>query len=73
MKTPNEITVGMKVKVVQNNGTSGMLIKQKHLDLRRIGATGTIAGWVPGHGGDVWWVEQDNGIAAYSFRELEPA
>jgi len=51
--------------------TDGMLINCKHLDVRRPNATGRYIGWVPGHGGDVWWVEHDDGIvAAYSYNEI---
>lgn len=62
---------GKLVKVVSDNGTRGMTIDKKHLTIREIGQTGKITGLVPGHGGDVWWVEQDNGVAAYCFNELE--
>lgn len=65
--------LGKSVKVVKDDGTKGMLIAPKHLAIRTIGQTGTIYGIVPGHGGNIWWVEQRNGIAAYCFTELEPA
>lgn len=69
----NQIRQGLKVCVVEDNGTEGMLIKPQHLDIRQVGKVGTILNYVPGHGGDVWFVKQDNGIAAYCFNELEPA
>ena len=69
----NSIKQGLKVCVVEDNGTEGMLIKPQHLDIRQIGKTGTILNYVPGHGGDVWFVQQDDGVAAYCFNELEPA
>ena len=69
------IRIGMHVKVIADIGTMGMFVKPKHLALRRVGATGTIIDYVPGHGGDVWWVRHDDNegkdIAAYSFTELE--
>jgi len=62
---------GEKVKVVKLDSVSGFLISPKHLRIRKKGKIGIIRGWVPGHGGDVWWVEQDNGVAAYSTSEFE--
>ncbi len=68
------IRIGMHVKVIADNGTMGMFIKPEHLALRQVGTTGTILDYVPGHGGDVWWVRHDGNegkdIAPYSFREL---
>jgi hypothetical protein len=67
---------GMRVKVVELGSTIGMLINEKHLSVRKAGTTGTITRWVPGHGGDVWWVKHDGGwippiIGAYCIDELE--
>lgn len=54
--------------------TRGMLIRQEYLDARRPSMGGTIRGWVPGHGGDVYWVQNDDGgKAAYGFWEFELA
>ena len=65
---------GLRVRVIADNGTMGMFVKEEHLVLRHVGATGTIIDYVPGHGGDVWWVRHDGNdgkdIAAYSFTEL---
>lgn len=47
-------------------------MRAQHLECRRPSAKGTIRGWVPGHGGDVWWVEHEDGtVGAYCFDELE--
>jgi hypothetical protein len=40
---------------------------------RAVGKIGTVLNYVPGRGGDVWFVQQDNGVAAYCFTELEAA
>jgi hypothetical protein len=33
--------------------------------------TGILIQWVPGHGGDVWYVKHENGdIAVYSIEEF---
>ena len=70
----NKITNGLKVKIIKLESIKGFLIKEKHLNCRRIGVTGTVDGWVPGHGGDVWWVkhEGNNEVGAYCFTEFEP-
>jgi len=52
--------------------TAGMMVKHEYIAARRPSAKGTMRGWVPGHGGDVWWVEHEDGsVAAYCFDELE--
>lgn len=52
--------------------TSGMTVNSRHIEARRPSAKGVIRGWVPGHGGDVWWVEHEDGaVGAYCFDELE--
>jgi hypothetical protein len=38
----------------------------------KVGVEGTVTGYVPGHGGDAWWVQHDDGsVAAYWYPELE--
>lgn len=53
--------------------TQGMLINPKHLTCRKGNQKGTIQGWVPGHGGDVYWVQHEgsNEVGAYCFTEFE--
>ena len=71
----SNIELGMRVKVTGPlASTAGMMIKKPFLDARRVGAFGHIRGYVPGHGGDVWWVEhEDDGyVGAYLFTEIEP-
>lgn len=67
---------GTKVITHETLGSiTGMLVKPQHLDARRPSTVGTIGGWVPGHGGDVYWVEHDTvagkPIAVYCFTEFE--
>lgn len=64
---------GTKVQIDPTLGsTGGMLIKQQYLDARKPGIAGTIKGWVAGHGGDVYWVEHEDGsVAAYGWSEFE--
>lgn len=62
-------------RVVTNDplgSTSGMLVNPKHLECRRGGARGVVRGWVAGHGGDVYWVEHEDGtVGAYCWSEFE--
>ena len=52
-----------------------MSIAQKHLDARKPNALGVIIEAVPGHGGDVWYVDQRTGkdapYAVYSVMEMD--
>ncbi len=70
----SEVKPGLRVRIVQLGSTRGMFIAKEHLQVRKVGVTGTIKSWVPGHGGDVWWVKHDNSdeIGAYVFDEFEP-
>jgi hypothetical protein len=70
MNDVNEVKQGMKVRVIKDNGTRGMMIADKHLAIREVGKEGTVLDYVAGHGGDVWFIQQDNGIAAYSYTEI---
>ena len=66
------IQPGMKVKIVSDDGTEGMFVNPQYIQNRKIGMTGIVKGWVPGHGGDVWFVEHDdNSVAVYCFTELK--
>lgn len=71
----NAVKVGLKVKTTKLGETTGMMIASKHLDCRAEGRVGEVKGYVPGHGGDVWFVAHDNSneVGAYVFTEMEPA
>ena len=70
-----KVKVGLKVKTNKRLGkTTGMFIAQKHLNARRPNKEGKVSGYVPGHGGDVWWVTHKDGtVGAYMFDEFSPA
>lgn len=52
--------------------TAGILVKDEYLANRRPSAKGTILGFVPGHGGDIYWVQhEDESIAAYGWMEFD--
>jgi len=70
----NDIKPGIWVKVHTLGSTRGFLINPKNLGYRREGAVGQVMTWVPGHGGDVWWVQHHDNpdeIAPYGFPEIE--
>lgn len=49
----------------------GFLVKPEYLEARKAGTKGTTFGWVPGAGGDVWWVKHEDGtIGAYLYTEV---
>ncbi len=72
-----KIKTGRRVVVSKLGGADAMCIGPKHLNARRIGATGTLGQPVAGHGGDVWFVSHDRQeggqeeVAAYTYEELE--
>lgn len=67
------IEAGKRVRVSHLEDTTGFIIADRHIDCRKAGMTGTIRSYVPGHGGDVWFVDHDasDDIGAYCFTELE--
>jgi hypothetical protein len=64
---------GLRVRIDATLGhTTGMIIAPEILANRRAGASGTLRAYVPGHGGDVWFVEHKGGaVAAYAYNEFE--
>ena len=69
----DQVKAGLRVRIVKLGKTTGMCIHPKHLDCRKAGVTGTVKGYVPGHGGDVWWVVHDDceDEGAYALKEME--
>lgn len=65
---------GERVVVHRLGTTEGFLIHAKHLSCRKVGSVGTATSYVPGHGGDVWFVRHDGDgeVAAYMYDELRP-
>ena len=70
----NSIKQGLRVRTTALESTEGMMIAPIHLSCRADGITGTVRTYVPGHGGDVWFVAHDGSgeVGAYSLTELEP-
>ena len=72
----DEVKPKMLVKITKLGETIGYNVTSKHIDCRQVGLTGVVEGYVPGHGGDVWWVShRDPGhigeIGVYAFDEFE--
>lgn len=64
---------GTPVKTVldKNTITESFFVKQKHIDCRK-NTAGRYTGYVPGAGGDVWWIEHkdENVVGAYCLNEV---
>lgn len=54
---------GLKVAVGPLGATTGVMLSAQALAGRRAGAYGTLYGYVPGHGGDYWWVVHEGAVA----------
>lgn len=70
----SDVKQGMWIKTTKLGDSKGMTIAYKHLSVRQEGVEGTVLGWVPGHGGDVWFVQHRDSqdVGAYVFTEFEP-
>lgn len=70
----NAVREGMRVRTTKLGDTLGMMIHAKHILVRRAGVIGVVRSYVPGHGGDVWFVQHENSdeVGAYVFDEIEP-
>jgi len=71
-QTLPEEGIRVKIKKKLSTKTGGFLVKQHHIDCRRPNQTGVYLGYVPGAGGDVWWVQhdEDETIGAYLNNEI---
>jgi len=68
----NRYQSGLRVRITKDEGTTGLMIAPKNLEARGVDKIGVVTGYVPGHGGDVWWVRHDDGsVGAYVFTEFE--
>ena len=66
------IPVKTTQKIMESNECRGFLVKDKHITCRRPNQKGIYRGSVPGAGGDLWWVEHEDGtIGAYMYNEIE--
>lgn len=73
----NRIVKGMKIrtkkKLLARWRADTFFVKEKYLTTRKTDKKGIILGYVPGCGGDVWWVQHSKKIfAAYRFDEFMP-
>ena len=75
MKNPPEKIIPTGTKVITNyelDTTDGFMVVQRHIAARIPNARGVVAYPVPGHGGDVYFVDHSDGsTGAYSWSEFE--
>jgi len=63
--------VKIRCKILPKKECAGFLVNAKHIECRRASENGVYRGYVPGAGGDVWWIQHDDGtVGAYMFSEL---
>lgn len=61
------------VTCLELGDTRGFMVHPKHMAARRSSTRGVYRGYVAGHGGDVWWIEHEDGtVGAYCYTELAP-
>ena len=67
-----KIEEGMSIRTHERLGsTAGMMVHRSYLDARRAGEKGKLLTWVPGHGGDLWLIEHEDGRrAVYCYMEF---
>lgn len=63
------------VKTISNlvsaETAEGFFVKQVHIACRKPNEFGKYRGYVAGAGGDVWWIEHNDGsIGAYMYDEI---
>jgi len=64
---------GDRAVVVRLGSEAGLLVEESALRSRQMGAIGTVLSWIPGHGGDAWWLRHDDGgVGAYLVNEIGP-
>jgi hypothetical protein len=60
-----------KSKIMSSKRCTGFCVKREYIDARKPNENGTYAGYVPGNGGDVWWVKHEDGsIGCYEYTEV---
>lgn len=63
---------GQVVVTLPRDDTRGFIVAEENMSVRKAGI-GRVLSFVPGHGGDVWFVEHpDRSIGAYSTKEFAP-
>lgn len=82
MESADGLEYGTRVRTkLELEDTKGFIIAERHIKARKANALGLIGAYVPGHGGDVWFVRHSEGdarsdpcpVAAYYYGEFELA
>jgi len=74
MNREEDVKPGLVVKIGKLGSTTGMLVHEKHLKVRKSGLIGTVLRWIPGHGSWLWAVRHTNSndVGAYHYKEFKP-
>ena len=68
----DKVQVGLRIKTNAVLGkTTGMIVAARHLRARRPSTEGVIDSFVPGLGGDVWFIRHGSEFGAYCYDEFE--
>lgn len=71
----SSIKPSLRIKTTKLGSTKMLIIKERHLNVRREGITGTVLGYAPSHDDDVLFVRHDGFgdiIGAYVPDEMKP-
>ncbi len=73
MKEPEYVLpFGLRVMSNEFFSDAGLMVRRQYLDARKPHMPGFIIGFVGGHGGDVYWVQQNDGsVAVYAWTEID--
>lgn len=74
MNEPKQVLgTGTRIRTHSTLGSIvGLIVKTEYLSARRANAFAVIGGFVPGHGGDVYWARHDDStVAVYGWPEFE--
>jgi hypothetical protein len=66
-----ETQLKTKAKILSPDKCGGFFVKSVYIENRKPNTVGSYVGWVPGAGGDLWWVKhKDSTIACYLYTEV---
>jgi hypothetical protein len=60
-----------KNEIASANDCEGFFVRNKYITSRKAGVNCTYLDFVPGSGGDIWWMEHEDGtVGAYMCTEV---
>ena len=58
-------------KILPEKECYGFFVKEQYIKARKPSTNGVYIGYVPGAGGDIWWIKhEDETIGAYLVNEI---